>query len=105
MLSLNTLRVNLVQSARLMRQMRTNNKSKKRKYCGHCKQYLSVPVFKRHKANFYNAISQKWRENETYQFNEARDVVEDGIINSSEHYFIIYYVTHTRSQITMRPYS
>ena len=100
MLNLNTLRVNLVQSARLMRQMRTNNKSKKRKYCGHCKQYLSVPV-KRHKANFYNAISQKWRENETYQFNEARDVVEDGIINSS---VIIYYVTHTRSQITMHPY-
>ena len=36
-------------------------------------------------------------------FNEARDVVEDGIINSSEYYFIIYYVTHTRYYPFFRP--
>jgi len=58
--------------------------NKKQKYCGHCKQYISLPVFKRHKTNFYDKITQEWRGNEVFQFDEARDAADDSIINSSE---------------------
>ena len=54
----------------------------KREYCGHCDKYLTLPVFKRHKADYYDANNRSWRTS-TPLYDEARDVNDDNVIMSS----------------------
>jgi len=53
--------------------------SAKRKYCDHCKEQLTVPVFKRHKANFYDESKKEWRV-EVPKYDDTRDLQDDDII-------------------------
>jgi len=56
-------------------------RSSKRRYCAHCKQNLTVPVFKRHKASFYDEIKKEWRtDHEVPKYDDVRDAQDDSII-------------------------
>jgi len=37
---------------------------KKRKFCGHCEEYLLAPAFKKHKDMYYDALSKTWTRKE-----------------------------------------
>lgn len=55
----------------------------KRKYCGHCQQYLALPVYKRHNADYYNPATRTWWTADAPMYDESRDAEDDHIIKSS----------------------
>jgi len=59
-----------------------NKLEKKWKYCGHCKEFLSLAVFKRHKADYFDSTNHLWRS-DVHNYDESRDAEDDKIIKSS----------------------
>ena len=55
---------------------------RKREYCDHCKQFLTLAVFKRHKADYYDSANRSWRF-DTPVYDESRDAEDDDIIKLS----------------------
>ena len=53
----------------------------KRKFCDHCKQFLSLPVYKRHKADFYDEKNDVW-------ITSAKVPVYDSSIDAEDDYII-----------------
>jgi len=59
----------------------SNKRSAKRKYCSHCKEQLTIPVFKMRKPNFYDENKKEWRV-EFPKYDDTRDLQDDDIIIS-----------------------
>ena len=55
---------------------------RKREYCDHCKQFLTLAVFKRHKADYYDSANRSWRY-DTPVYDESPDAEDDDIIKLS----------------------
>jgi len=55
---------------------------KKRKYCCHCKEYLTPAVFKRHKSEFYDEIKKEWRTKQDPYHDDSHEVEDDNAIIS-----------------------
>ena len=55
----------------------------KRKYCSHCNEFLTLPVFKRHKDDYYDSNTRSWRTNVS-TYDEARDAEDDNAIMLSK---------------------
>ena len=55
---------------------------KKRKYCFHCKEYLTQAVYKRHKSEFYDEVNKEWRTKQDRYRDNIHEVEDDNVINS-----------------------
>ena len=65
---------------------------KKRKFCEHCNEYLTVPVYKRHKADYYDEKKDLWITSTKHPvYDPSIDAEDDYIISTSMLDFIFYY--------------
>lgn len=53
----------------------------KRKICGHCKEFLTLPVYKRHKKLFYNIQFKRWNQQDS---SGEESEVETDVLNELE---------------------
>ena len=65
-------------------------RSKKRKYCEHCQDYVSVRTFKVHKMEFYNTETKQWtirqdvvKDSAKQEFFEKSDTDDDQLISGT----------------------
>ena len=57
----------------------------KRKYCEHCKEYLTLPVYKRHKAEYYDEEKDSWTTSQDPPvYDPSIDAEDDRIISISK---------------------
>lgn len=59
----------------------SNSTTKRTRYCEHCDEELSYPVYKKHKERFYDKVTQTWIRNvSTNDFIDKFDAEDDEII-------------------------
>ena len=60
-----------------------NTAGNKRKYCDHCGEYLTVPVFKRHKHEFCDPVKKEWQKKQKNYSNHADEINYENTIAST----------------------
>ena len=69
----------------------------KRKFCNHCEQMLSLPVYKRHKADFYDEKKDLWITSAMAPvYDPSIDAEDDYIISTSmlDFRFVCFILIH-----------
>ena len=56
---------------------------KRMRHCKHCGKYITYPVYKKHKEEFYNAVTKEWIVKSKMYSEEVGDSEDDEIIRDS----------------------